>query len=118
MKGRSRLQQIIGEMSHHGDKLDERMDFWVENFGSQAASWLVWTYRRQFRRDGACDFVMPWKTETPPWMRVALETLKRRPFWSVERIDLPVKGEKRFRITWHGWGTFKPGAIRVTTAPN
>jgi hypothetical protein len=88
--------------------VDHRLDYWVENFGDGAAGWLLWTHRKLLRRDGAVDFQIPKNIPTPAWMRIALETIRRRAHWSVtthvsERAPL-----KHYRVRYHRHGHFKP----------
>jgi len=115
MRSFIRLQDVLEQ---HKAEIDPRMDFWVENFGAQAAGWLVFKHRRQLHRYGSCDFTMPRLIDTPPWMRVALEALKRRGAWSVQRFELADKGLKVFRVNWHAWGHFKQGVERITRVEN
>lgn len=87
------------------DLRGEVMDFWVDNYGAASAAWLLWKYRRQIRRAGAQDFEIPKNAVTPPWFRVAMETLKRREGrWSVSvRYRGAAGGEVRvYRVEWLG----------------
>ena len=89
--------------SEQGD-LQQSMDFWVTNFGAQAASWLIWKHRRQLLARGAVDFKMPRSTPTPPWFRVAMETLKRKDKkWTVTYPGSLRDPQKTFRVTWLCW---------------
>ena len=80
------LNALIADLdaaSASNDTLDESMQFWVENFGGRAAGWLIASCRKQLLRDGAFDFNIPVSAKSPPWFRVAIETLKRRASWTV-----------------------------------
>jgi hypothetical protein len=93
--------------SDHGD-LSQSMDFWVDHGGARAAAWLVWLHRRQFHRAGAVDFKIPRSAPTPPWMRVALETLKRRAGkWEVQHVGGLHDREKAFRVVWVPWAHYR-----------
>jgi hypothetical protein len=87
--------------------LDHRLDFWVDNFGDGAAAWLLFKHRRPLRRDGVVDFQIPKDIPTPNWMRIALETIKRRAHWSVNTLVNLKDPMKRYRVRWHRHGHFK-----------
>jgi hypothetical protein len=110
---RDQIQTLAAEIDRAdaSKSLDTAMNFWVENFGPQCAGWLTWTHRRILRRSGVVDFKMPKNIDTPPWFRVAMETLKRRQNWAVIRTGSALSSEKVYRVRWLGWGTWKPESI-------
>jgi hypothetical protein len=110
MRAFMRMQALLEQ---NKSQIDRRMNYWVDNFGAQAAGWLMFKHRAQLHRYGCCDFKMPMTIETPAWIRVALETLRRRPNWSVQTFQLSNTKEKVFRVNWHGWGQ---GVQRVVIA--
>lgn len=83
----------------------------VDAFGPRTAAWLVARHRRQLHMRGAVDFVLKrtiLDRFSPPggklfWFQVAIDLLKQRPGWSVERIEH--RGVVRFRLKWLGWLT-------------
>jgi hypothetical protein len=87
--------------------IDHRLDFWVEQFGGGAGAWLLWNYRKQIHNAGAVDFQIPREIPTPNWMRVALEAIKRLPYWSVNIVGGTKDPMRRFRVRWHRHGHFK-----------
>jgi hypothetical protein len=88
----------------------QSMDFWVEKFGATAAAWLVWSQRRKFRRMGVVDFTIPKTIPTPPWFRVAVETMKRNAHWTVSTTHGPAT--RTYRVCWERWhNQWKPAVI-------
>lgn len=83
----------------------------VGAFGPRTAAWLVAAHRRQLHLSGAVDFVLKrtvLERFTPPgrklfWFQLAMDLLKQRPGWSVERSEH--RGVVRFRLKWLGWLT-------------
>jgi hypothetical protein len=92
--------QAIGAEEGLGNR---SMEFWVEHFGATAAAWLIWSQRRIFLRDGVVDFKIPRAKTTPPWFRVAFETLKRREQWSATMLGNEQSILRVYRIRWHRW---------------
>lgn len=82
--------------------------------GHEAAGWLVRSARRAFVRAGEVDFVVPAGHETPPWMRVALEYLRRSPRhagkWQVttfrRRGANDGAADRVHRVAWMDWAYY------------
>jgi hypothetical protein len=83
----------------------------VRRDGCRAAAWLVRDRRAQFRRAGEVDFELPAGAEAPPWFRVAIEYLKRRPGWSVVVFRRGGANDgarsKTYRVTWMAWARIR-----------
>jgi hypothetical protein len=81
----------------------------VDAYGPRTAAWLVNRHRRQLHLAGAVDFVLKrtiLERFTPPgrklfWFQIAIDMLKQRPGWSVERTEH--RGIVKFRLKWLGW---------------
>ena len=95
----------------------------VSRFGPRCAAWLVgapWypggnARRAKLHRRGQVDVVVPdvdreGKTyEMPMWFSLAVTFLKARASWGVAVIRH--RGERRYRIKWHGWMRSVPVSI-------
>lgn len=80
----------------------------LDRFGPQCASWLVWEHRRWLHRAGQFVVVVPdvdrggAPYQPKPWFGLAVGCLRAREGWSVD--VLRHRGERRYRVRWHGWG--------------
>lgn len=96
----------LAEHLEADDAKDVARAMMVDRFGPSCAGWLVFTHRRQIRKAGAFDVVVPHKDkgeryEVPMWFSLAVECLKRRDGWGVQ--VLTSRKERRFRVRWHRW---------------
>jgi hypothetical protein len=105
----------IGESEELGSRT---MNFWVDHFGATAAAWLVWSQRRFFLRDGVVDFKIPRSRVTPPWFRVAFETLKRRPNWTASMIGNDNSILRVYRVRWQRWRAYAQVPVAVVGVPD
>jgi hypothetical protein len=88
------------------------LDLYVRVQGPTAAGWLVWQHRRLIHRTGKADFHVMLSAETPPWFRVAFETLKRRKGWMVDSWE-STQG-RHYRIVWLDWQKYSARARAQT----
>ena len=96
----------VASGSLFGGPMPESMEALVKFQGATAASWLIWAYRKSIHRSGAVDFKIPRSATTPPWFRVAVETLNLRQNWSVTLTGSTLL-ERNYRIRWLQHGNFK-----------
>jgi hypothetical protein len=80
----------------------EALDMHVALDGPTAAAWLVRKHKRQIKRAGAFDVVITDGTPTPPWFRIAVETMRRRKTWLV--VKQSMRNQTRYRLRWLPWG--------------
>lgn len=83
--------------------------------GARAAAWLVHAHKARFVRNGEVDFRIPDEAETPAWLRVALEFLKRSPRhsarWQVTTFrtgganDSPK--HRTYRVAWLAFNYYR-----------
>jgi hypothetical protein len=76
------------------------MDMWVSMFGAKCAAWLIWEHRKNILKTGGQDFQIPKKATTPPWFRVAIETLKQREHWRVYMTGGAHSLTRNYRVLW------------------
>lgn len=88
--------------------MEETMELWVKFHGATAAAWLMWQYRKQLHRNGAQDFFVPKNKQSPPWFRVAIETLKRRQNWSVTMVGNASSANRTYRVRWMAHTRYLP----------
>jgi hypothetical protein len=95
------------------------VDEWVRIAGAKCASWLVWQHRQSLHKNGGIAFFLSGTLKkgpplTPPWMRIALEKLKRNDkTWQVDMSITP--GRRTYVLKWLRWGTFmRPGDSAVS----
>ena len=80
------------------DETENARALMVARFGVSCAAWLVWAHRRQLRRAGVVDLVIPGSADTPMWFALAVEYLRGRAHWA---IDVLAQGDVRtFRLRW------------------
>jgi hypothetical protein len=95
------IQHLIPE-----EELKKARESMVAADGARAAGWLVKKHRTQLRTVGAVDFHLELDARQPTWFWVAIEFLRWRKGWLVERIDLPpvpdvdFAGRKIWRVSW------------------
>ena len=70
----------------------------VEHEGPRAAAYLAWKFRRQLRKAGSIDFVVPRnrlkELEEKRWIPVAMVHLRSRVNWTV------LEGADAFYVRW------------------
>jgi hypothetical protein len=122
MRERAKLHLAVAAENEKTQPFNEKsMDFWVEHFGSQAASWVIWKHRDRLHRYGVVDFKIPRNVIVPPYFRVAMETLKtcscgkqklkreckttcRTKKWEVVMVGGLSNPQKTWRVRWLLWG--------------
>lgn len=102
-------------------ELDPRdgAEFFIERDGPKAAAWLIYKHRKQFRRDGVCEFRIQKKDKhllnTPEyaWFRLAIETLRRRQHWNVVEVGSLQSAVHVYRVRWMNWHLQKDRGANV-----
>ncbi len=73
--------------------------------GHRAAAWLVRRHRRKLHQNGEMVFEIEQGKPAPPWFRIGVEFLRRRPGWNA--IITAQLGRRTYRVVWLRWKRWK-----------